>query len=70
MSDGLRLSICLACGEPLADTLEHAASPRCHDCRSAHAPLRADLLERARAGGIVVELDRRAGGEAPAPLAA
>jgi hypothetical protein len=40
-----RLSTCLACGSPMAQCLVRAASPRCHDCRDTHAPLRADLVE-------------------------
>jgi hypothetical protein len=40
-----RLSTCLACGSQIAPVLVLAASPRCHDCRDIHAPLRADLLE-------------------------
>jgi hypothetical protein len=39
---------CLACGEPMGPALTLAASLRCHDCRASHAPLRADLVERAR----------------------
>lgn len=40
-----RLSTCLACASPMAPCLVRAASPRCHDCRDTHAPLRADLVE-------------------------
>ena len=40
-----RLAICLACGGGMAPCLVIAASPRCHDCRDIHAPLRADLVE-------------------------
>jgi hypothetical protein len=40
-----RLATCLACGNRMADCLIRTASPRCHDCRDAHAPLRADLVE-------------------------
>ena len=40
-----RASICLACGALMADCLIRTGSPRCHDCRDAHAPLRADLVE-------------------------
>jgi hypothetical protein len=40
-----RISICLACGARMADCLIRTGSPRCHDCRDAHAPLRADLVE-------------------------
>jgi hypothetical protein len=36
--------VCLACGEPLAPTLALAAAVRCHDCRAAAAPLRAELV--------------------------
>jgi|tagenome__1003787_1003787.scaffolds.fasta_scaffold20923778_4 hypothetical protein len=36
---------CLACGGAMAPCLVRAASPRCHDCREQHAPLRADLVE-------------------------
>jgi hypothetical protein len=43
-----RLSTCLACGEQMAPCLVRAASPRCHDCRDIHAPLRADLVEPER----------------------
>ena len=39
-----RLSMCLACGARMADCLIRTGSPRCHDCRDAHAPLRADLV--------------------------
>jgi hypothetical protein len=39
------LSICVACGEEMAQCLVTAASPRCPDCRERHAPLRANLLE-------------------------
>lgn len=40
-----RLATCLACGRRMAPCLVRAASPRCHDCRDSHAPLRADLFE-------------------------
>jgi hypothetical protein len=40
-----RISPCLACGARIADCLIRAGSPRCHDCRDAHAPLRSDLVE-------------------------
>jgi hypothetical protein len=39
-------SICLACGDTLSPALARSASLRCHDCRDAAAPIRADLLER------------------------
>jgi hypothetical protein len=38
-------SICLACGETLPPALARSASLRCHDCRDAGAPLRAELVE-------------------------
>jgi len=38
-------SICLACAEPLSAALERTASLRCHDCRDADAPLRAELVD-------------------------
>jgi hypothetical protein len=41
-----RVATCLACGGRMADCLIRTASPRCHDCRDARAPLRADLVER------------------------
>ena len=40
-----RLFTCLACGGRIASSLAWAGSPRCHDCRDAKAPLRADLVE-------------------------
>jgi len=40
-----RLTTCLACGGPIASSLAWAGSPRCHDCRDAKAPLRAELVE-------------------------
>lgn len=43
-----RVAICLACGDRMADCLVRTASTRCHDCRAAHAPLRADLVEGRR----------------------
>jgi len=39
------VATCLACGARMADCLIRTASPRCHDCRDAGAPLRADLVE-------------------------
>jgi hypothetical protein len=42
------VSTCLACGARMADCLIRTASPRCHDCRDARAPLRADLVEDRR----------------------
>ena len=38
------MTICLACGGPLAPPLERSASLRCHDCRDTGAPIRPDLL--------------------------
>ena len=43
-----RVAICLACGGRMADCLIRTASPRCHDCRDARAPFRADLVEGRR----------------------
>jgi hypothetical protein len=40
------ISICLACGDALSPALERFASLRCHDCRDAGAPIRAELLAR------------------------
>ena len=40
-----RHSTCMACGGQIAPCLVRAGSPRCHDCRDAKAPLRADLVE-------------------------
>jgi hypothetical protein len=37
-------TICLACGEALPPALERSASLRCHDCRDAAAPIRAELV--------------------------
>jgi len=45
-TDAGRKSICLACGDALSPALERSASLRCHDCRDACAPIRADLLAR------------------------
>jgi hypothetical protein len=39
---------CLACGGPMADCLGECGSLRCHDCRAAHKPLRADLAASTR----------------------
>lgn len=39
-------SVCLACGTALPPALERSASLRCHDCRDADAPIRAELLAR------------------------
>ena len=39
-----RVSMCLACGARMADCLIRTGSPRCHDCRDARTPLRADLV--------------------------
>jgi hypothetical protein len=39
-----RVSTCLACGARMADCLVRTGSPRCHDCRDAQAPLRAELV--------------------------
>jgi len=39
-------SICLACGDDLSPALARSTSLRCHDCRDAGAPIRADLLAR------------------------
>jgi hypothetical protein len=36
--------ICLACGTFLAGSLANAGALRCHDCRSADAPLDGTLL--------------------------
>jgi hypothetical protein len=44
----------------MAPCLVRAGSPRCHDCRDANAPLRADLVE---GEGVVLPLVRR---ESPA----
>jgi hypothetical protein len=42
----------------MADCLIRTASPRCHDCRDARAPLRADLVEgRARHLRLVPPLE-------------
>jgi hypothetical protein len=38
-------SICLACGTPTAVCLQQVGSLRCHDCRAANAPLRAEFVE-------------------------
>jgi hypothetical protein len=38
--------MCVACGGPIAACLVRVASLRCHDCRDAHAELRAELVER------------------------
>ena len=43
---GSTTGICLACGLPLEPGLRHAGSLRCHDCRSAHAPLRPEPVDR------------------------
>lgn len=40
-----RASMCLACGARMADCLIRTGSTRCHDCRDARTPLRADLVE-------------------------
>jgi hypothetical protein len=40
------ISICLACGDALSPALARSASLRCHDCRDAGAPIRAELVER------------------------
>lgn len=40
-----RNATCLACGAGMAPSLVLAASLRCHDCRDADAPLRAELVE-------------------------
>jgi hypothetical protein len=50
-----RHSICCACGSQMAPCLVRAASPRCHDCRDSHAPLRADLVE----AGLVLPFPAR-----------
>jgi hypothetical protein len=42
-----RAATCLACGARMADCLVRTASVRCHDCRDARTPLRADLVEGA-----------------------
>jgi hypothetical protein len=42
------ISICLACGDGLSPALARSASLRCHDCRDAGAPIRADQLARMR----------------------
>jgi len=36
---------CLACGDPLTESLRRAASLRCDECRHAHAPLDPRLVE-------------------------
>jgi hypothetical protein len=36
--------ICLSCGDELSAVLARSASLRCHDCRHAEAPLRAELV--------------------------
>jgi hypothetical protein len=45
------LLICLACGDDLPPPLARAGSLRCHDCRSAEAPLEIWLVHRQRALG-------------------
>ena len=52
-----RNTTCLACGDCIAPSLAVVASLRCHDCRDAHAPLRADLVEPS---GAIVHLARLA----------
>jgi hypothetical protein len=39
---------CLACGDVLTPALERSASLRCHDCRDVAAPIRPELLGRAK----------------------
>jgi hypothetical protein len=41
---------CLACGEPMEETLFRLGSPRCLDCRQAGRPLDPALAERALFG--------------------
>jgi hypothetical protein len=36
---------CLSCGTTMAACLRRTGSLRCHDCRDANAPLRAELVE-------------------------
>lgn len=60
--------ICLACGRELPDSLRWTASLRCHDCRDANAPLRADFgrWEREyRSMRLRLETLRRPSSEAP-----
>ena len=40
-----QLWTCLACGSRMEPCLVRAGSPRCHDCRDTHAPLRSELAE-------------------------
>jgi len=40
------ISICLACGDALSPALARSVSLRCHDCRDAGTPIRAELVER------------------------
>jgi hypothetical protein len=41
---------CFACGKAMAPVLWQAGSVRCHDCRAARAPLRADRVTFAAGG--------------------
>ncbi len=41
-------AFCLSCGGRLTPGLHFTASLRCDDCRDGHAPLRADVVARAR----------------------
>jgi hypothetical protein len=58
LKDGARAApvaelICLACGLFLSGSLSNGGALRCHDCRSADAPLDGTLLalQRSLAGG-------------------
>jgi hypothetical protein len=51
MTPGAPAFHCLACGEPMAECLGECGSLRCHDCRAAHKPLRADLAALTRPAG-------------------
>jgi hypothetical protein len=43
VSEAHTAHLCAACGRPIADSLSRLGSVRCHDCRDADVPIRAEV---------------------------